>query len=88
MLTLLIFQHTEGLEMVFQLSEAYSIVNHWWLADLALPIGSHEVVCHTHEWLMLIGHGAIHGYFYELHVHHYKFRNIFFTNDQNKDIPV
>ncbi len=32
-----------------------SITLHPWLADLAAPIGSQEVVEHTHKWWQLIG---------------------------------
>ncbi len=28
---------------------------HPWLADLAAPVGSQEVVDHTHKWCQLIG---------------------------------
>ncbi len=29
--------------------------NHRWLADLAAPVGSQEIVDHTHKWWQLIG---------------------------------
>ncbi len=38
------------------LGELMGIFNHRRLADLASPVGSQEVVCHIHEWLVLIGH--------------------------------
>ncbi len=35
--------------------EEITIQSHPWLADLAAPLGSQEVVDHTHKWWQLIG---------------------------------
>ena len=45
-----------GLDSCLKLQyHSLNIQDHRWLADLAAPVGSQEVVDHTHKWWKLIG---------------------------------